>query len=75
MPEAMAATWNAMEEEPKQMGASAAGSDFAEEENLDKEQEEECHSNAQGRERPSGKRRASRKPKVQRKSFATKSDH
>jgi hypothetical protein len=71
----MAATWNAMEEEPKQMGASAAGSDFAEGENLDKEQEEECHSNAQGRERPSGKRRASRKPKVQRKSFATKSDH
>jgi hypothetical protein len=30
MPEAKAATRNAMEEEPKQMGASAAGSDFAE---------------------------------------------
>jgi hypothetical protein len=72
MPEAKTATRNAMEEEPKQMGASAAGSDFAEGANLDKEQEEECHSDAQGRERPSGKRRASRKPKVQRQSFATK---
>jgi hypothetical protein len=49
MAEAMAATRYAMEGEAKHMGARTAGSEFVEEANLD-EIEEECHSDAQGRE-------------------------
>jgi hypothetical protein len=74
MAEMMAATRYAMEEEEaEQIGARTTGSEFVEEANLE-EIEEECHSDAQGRERPSGKRRAFRKPKVHRKPFAIKGE-
>jgi hypothetical protein len=71
MAEVMAATRYAMEEEAERIGARTAGSEVVEEANSD-EIEKECHSDAQGRERPSGKKRASRKPKGFRKPFATK---
>jgi hypothetical protein len=73
--EVRAAPWYAMEEEAKQMGSSAAGNDFAEGANLDKEPEEECQSNSgQGSDMPKGKRRSTRKSKSRRMPNVVKND-